>query len=565
MALVAGCADAPPPAATDTSATSDAPTSESDPSSASSTRASESESGLETETGTETGEDPPPPPPPPEAGFIELEGLAYELGAGEDARAAQSDAARWFWAYQGARNDVEGEAPVFVFFNGGPGVSSGMLMGFNVGEASFDPTATGPDQSVVANVAPWTELGHLIWIDARQTGFSYGLLDADPSETAHRSAAMSLDNFNSYRDAADFVRVLLRLLADRPELAAREVVLVAESYGGIRAQLMLDMLLDPEAYADGSRPIRDLALRDAIVDHHLGLGVDPDDPGAVAAQFGHQVLIQPALTGFVQQDEAGALFEQPGSILDDIADELGILYTPCAEQMGPCDPYDHALDFVLFEGRSPYDYRAPATWLNDTFALVGARLNDSAASEALLGVPLEDLPEFRPPARAAQAWRAVNLGVFPTDEELGDWPQVAGPLEVWDRYFTPLNTEVLFEFRNAEARALDIDPADAHFGQRLLSNLVWVETLVTHAAYDIVIYTPSLPPALASYDTWVESVEVEAIGDTGDAQWRVHYRDELGVEGGERTIYAPYFEAGHAVSLDSPTALREAVGAWLEG
>ena len=524
--------------------------------------ATSTETETESTSESETGDPPPPPPPPrPEAGFIELEGVSYELGEGDAAVAAQSDAARWFYAYQGARGDVDGDAPVFVFFNGGPGVSSGMLMGFNIGEATFAPSETGPDQAVVEGPAPWTELGHLVWIDARQTGFSYGLLD-DPSDQGARAAAMNLDNFNAYRDAADFVRTLLRLLEAKPELRTREVVLVAESYGGIRAQLMLDMLLHPGAYEDGSRPLRDLELGAEIRAHHLALGVDPDEPTEISTQFGHQILIQPALTGEVQQDVAGELFEQPGSILDQIAAELGVSYTPCSEIVGPCDPYDHALDFVLFEGRSPYDVGAPATWLGDTFSLVGARLNDGAATEALLGVALEDLPAFVPRGRT-QAWRAVNLGVFPTDAELGDWPDIAGPLQDWDRYFAPLNTEALFEFRSAEARALDIDPADAHFGERLLTNLAHVDTLVTHAALDIVIYAPSIPPALAGYDALVTGVEVEAIGDEGDELWRVHYRDDVGIEPPERTIFAPHYEAGHAVSLDSPLALREDVTAWL--
>ena len=493
------------------------------------------------------------PPAPPEAGFIELEGVSYELGEGEQRVAAESSPARWFWAYEGARDDF-GEAPLFVFFNGGPGVSSGMLRGLNTGEASFAPAQTGPDADVAPNPAPWTQLGHLLWIDARQAGFSYGLLD-DPSDAAARAADMSLDNFNAYRDAADFVRTLLRFMAEHPSLQARPVVVVGESYGGTRAQLMLDMLLHPGAYADGSRKLVDPALAAEIVAHHTAVGSDSGDPAAIAAQFGRQVLIQPALTGFIQQDRAGELFEEPGSIMDEVASELGLDYPSCAELGGPCDPYDHALDWVVAQGRSSYDYRAPATWLSSTFALVNARFNDAEASALVLGVALEQVPGFTPAARAG-AWRAVNLGVFPSDDELGDWAQVAGPLGDWDRYFAVLNTEVLFEFRSAEARGLDLDPADPHFGELLASNLVWVDTMITHARYDLVIYTPAIAAALRDYPALVE----ELLVDEDDERWTLTLHAQGGLE---RSVFVPSYEAGHAVSLDAPVELRADLEQWL--
>src|SRR5690606_21764191 len=113
------------------------------------------------------------------AGFVELPGVDYQLGS-FGAPQTSTDS-RQFWALQPADVAPE-EAPVFVFFNGGPGVSSGMLLGLGIGRASFDPALTGPDQTVADNPDSWTSLGNLLWIDARQTGFSYGLLD-DPSSS----------------------------------------------------------------------------------------------------------------------------------------------------------------------------------------------------------------------------------------------------------------------------------------------------------------------------------------------------------------------------------------------
>lgn len=520
-------------------------------------------------TSTETGDQPCPPapcepcscvdgelvcecpPPLPEAGFIELEGVAYELGLGVDAVALESTPARWFWAYQGVRDPLDTNAPLFVLFNGGPGVSSGMLLGLNTGEASFAPPVTGPDLEVAPNPAPWTTLGHLLWIDARQTGFSYGLLD-DPSDPEARAQALSLDSFNSYRDAADFVRVLLRFMAAHPELADNPVVLVAESYGGTRAQLMLDMLLHPGAYADGSRRMRDEGLRAEIEAHHQGQGVSPVDPAAIATQFGRQVLIQPALTGSRQQQAAGELFEQPGSAVHLLADELGVEYPTCAQLGPPCDAYQHALDWVAEQGRSAYDTRAPATWLSETFALVGARLNSASASAQLLGVEPQDIEWFLPTAREG-AWRADQIGLFPSDTELGDWPEVAGPLQPWDRYFTVLHTEALLQFRDAQARELDIDPADPHFGELALSNFRWVDTMITAADNDLVVYTPAIADALRSYEARVAGLSVD------DETWTL----ELLEPAEERSVYVPRYAAGHAVSLDLPEQLRADLSEWL--
>jgi hypothetical protein len=526
----------------------------------------------ESETETETGSECPPPPCDActcvggvlacecdellaEAGFVELPGVDYELGLGALATPQSSTDARQFFALQPA--DVAPEdAPVFVFFNGGPGVSSGMLLGLGTGHASFDPALTGPDATVVANPDSWTSLGSLIWIDARQTGFSYGLLDR-PGDIAARNAAMDVASFNTYRDAADFVRTLLRLLEDHPSLRDNPVVLVAESYGGTRAQLMLDMLLHPAAYGDGSRRLRDPELVATIEAHHeavLGAGAGPEQ---IATQFGRQVLIQPAMVGGNLQLHAGALFEQPGSVLEQFAAEFGDDFVTCAELGGPCSPYDNAIGFVSGHGRSPYDYRAPFSWLDDAFALVNERLNDSMTTETLLGIPASSITGLAASERVG-AWRAVDAGAFPPDAAIGDWPAVVGTLESWDRYFVTFNYEVFNVFGGYEARQLEVDPSDPHFGELFLSNLIWVDALVTEAAYDLVVYTPAIAAALGSYDSMVS----ELIVDPDAHEWLVEYAPELGV--GSRIVTVPYYEASHAVTLDAPGQLRDDVEIWLE-
>lgn len=502
-----------------------------------------------------------------EAGFVEVEPIDYQLGLpGDHATTAvdmHSTRARLFWSYQPADFGVD-DRPVFVFFNGGPGVSSGMLLGLSTGPRTFDPAQTGPDATVADNPASWTSLGNLLWIDARQTGFSHGIIDPpdDPSETATRNQAMALDAFNTYFDAADFVRVLLRFLADHPTLRDNPIVIVGESYGGTRAQILLDMLLQPGRYTDGARHLLDTSLVAEIEAHHAAvLDGEPAEPEAIAEQFGHQVLIQPAMTGDLQRFIAGQLFEQPGSPVHALADELGATYQTCEELGGACSPFDNAIGFVGAQGRSPYDTRAPYSWLDDVFDLVDDRLNDSATTTALLGVDPTTIDGLAAADRA-DAWRAVSAGPFPSDHDAGDWPDVLGELQPWDRYFVVFHHEVLGEFNQSAADNLLLDPTDTHFGELFLSNLRWVESMITVARYDLVVYTPALPDSFTAYADLVLDVTVDEQAE----QWVVEYspaafpdRPEIGA----RVIAAPTYEASHAVTLDEPAKIRADVAAWM--
>lgn len=497
----------------------------------------------------------------PEAWFVTIPAHDYAIAPpGEPSTPLSASGHRQFLAFQPSALEPEHD-PIFVFFNGGPAVSTAMLLGLNVGPQSFAPAATAGAE-LVDNPHSWTQLGNLLWIDARHVGFSYSLLD-DPSDMLARQEALSFANFNAYIDAADYVRVLLEFLSDHPELRDNQVILVAESYGGTRAQLMLDMLLHAQAYANGERRLIDPELESRITAHHeqvLGLpSMAVATPEQVAQQFGRQILIQPAVTGRVQKLSAGELFEQPGSVVDLFAAELGLDYVPCAEQQGPCSPYSHAHDFIEAAGRSPYDTSAPLAWLSDLFALVNARCNDTAIVEALLDVPLADIPDMAPAARS-QAWRSVYEDTYPSDAEAGDLDETLGALTPWDRYFLVFEYGALGRFTGFEASQHEVEPDDPHYGEHLLRNLLWVDTLITSTERDLVVYTPALPNALREYAAIVANVEVEP------GEWTVEYRADAFAEWpapGLRTVRVPSYAAGHAISMDAPGQLVADVGAWV--
>ena len=541
-------------------------------------------SGDATSTGADACPDPAPcpscacvagawscacPPSAPEAGFVTIEAVDYALGLGPAAIPLRSTPARLFYALQPADPGAEA-GPLFVLWNGGPAVSTGLLLATNTGrQTAAQAWSGGPP--LAPNPAAWTRLGHLLYIDARGAGLSYGLLDGAQAFDA-RLAAMQTASFNTYLDAADFVRVLLAVMDAHPGLRAAPVVLVAESYGAIRAGVVLDMLLRHPTYGDGTRHYQDPALVEAIADHLALRFPDADafPPALVAEQFGRQVLIQPSVAGKAQEAAAGALFDGPASPMHALAAELGLTFTPCAAKPPPCDPYDNGLAFVKSAGRSGYDTRAPTTWLSHLFADVAASLGDPEVLAGLLGVELPavaGLAAAERPLGPLAPFRLVSEANAPADPHL---PDLLGPLAPWDRYFMTWSYEANIAFRSGLALSLDVDPGDPHHGVTFLRNLLDVDTLITDAADDVVIYGPSIAPTLASYPAIVADVEPLPDHPEGAARpgaLRVTYAPgafgdlEAGVT---RTIRLPrYAPASHAVTLDQPGALLADVEAWL--
>src|SRR5262249_17810600 len=146
-----------------------------------------------------------------------------------------------------------------------------------------------------ANPASWTRFANTLYIDERQSGFSYGLLPAGTDDPT----ALKFCVTTEFEDAADFVRVLLAFQTAHPALEKNPVVLVGESYGGTRPPAMLAMpLRSPGPAAKGAAD-----LADVIRAHYPRVfpDVTGDVPEATAAtQFGHVVLIEPLVAGHAQ-------------------------------------------------------------------------------------------------------------------------------------------------------------------------------------------------------------------------------------------------------------------------
>lgn len=559
----------------------------------------------------------------PEAGFVEIEPVSFSLRADGAELDLVSDPTRIFYSFHPAEGGAL-ERPLFVFFNGGPGCpTSDALLSVNTAPITLDPAYNG-GRTIGRSSVSWARLGHLLYVDARMTGFSYGLLP-DPADDEARSAAFDVQNFNPYLDAADVLRVVLRFLAAHPELRSTPVVLVGESYGGVRATLMLHMVLHPERYAGGGAIYRDDALV-AEIHEHLAAAF-PDEQGrpageVAARQFDRQVLIQPLLSGHAQDRASAALFLEPGSVIHRIADEIGVPWTPCDPTDTKCEPYTDALDFVeRVAQRDVYAYTEPTGFLVELFDRYGQTILDPRFLEALLETDIHaigglgasarklafrlpgeqrDSEDFAVPlsvqapgatlsamARAlARLPLAADASSSTYAHASSDVPaatvaqQEAGPderslasalgtLRPWDRYFMscqPEITSAFYDNRAVEA-GLPIEPVDDHFGAIFLENLASVETFITAAELDLVIYAAALPQALASHATLVESVEsVPWPGDEPRPQaLEIRFRPgALGPDPEVRTVRFPrYARSGHGVEVFEPAELLADVERWL--
>lgn len=151
-----------------------------------------------------------------------------------------------------------------MVFNGGPVVASSLLRSFGTGKKTLD--AEDFSAPSADNPVSLTSLANVLYIDCRGAGYSYSLLPDPSSEDARRNVTNS-QSVNEAFDAADFVRVVLRVLALEPALKNNPVVLVGESYGGIRAPLMLYLLLNAPKLGDTNFGYQDAELRAEAVAH----------------------------------------------------------------------------------------------------------------------------------------------------------------------------------------------------------------------------------------------------------------------------------------------------------
>ena len=503
-----------------------------------------------------------------ESGFIDLDENSYTL----DKRSNTSGRAKMWYYFQPADKNPD-DKPLFVFYNGGPGSSSSLLFLYNTSKKTADQAFAG--EGVADNQWNWNKLGNLLYIDARQTGFSYGIVD-DPSNSRSRSNYFSTANFNVFVDAADFIRVILRFLDNHPQIKSNPVILAGESYGGTRTTAVMNILLNVADYAGKKRTFYDEALFEEIAQHFSE--IDPAVSGMpskekVVKQFGRQIMIQPLAMGQQQIDAVGEILEQSDSPLYEIQQETGKQFRKCGNSWN-CDKHSNALNYVQNANRDIYAYRRVYNWLFDytdygiakmlQFSLFGQFImNDPTKIEDLYADnrtgafrysgngysrniteldKFENVPES---VKIIMKTRIEQRNIHPLLS--GDLESVFGELPAYDEYYVDTNNTINSTFYSAST-----SPYSDVNGEMFLENIRTVKTFITNAEEDIILYAKATPEAAKKFGS-VSSVE------TGDESFTVHFKD-----GESATVTFPFYpESSHSVSVNQPEKFLNDVKNWM--
>lgn len=503
-----------------------------------------------------------------ESGFIDLDENSYTLNN----RSNTSGRAKMWYYFQPADKNPD-DKPLFVFYNGGPGSSSSLLFLYNTSKKTADQSIAG--EGAADNPNNWNQIGNLLYIDARQTGFSYGIVD-NPSNSRSRSNYFSTANFNVFVDAADFIRVILRFLDNHPKIKANPVILAGESYGGTRTTAVINILLNVADYAGKNRTFYDEALFEEIARHFRE--IDPAVSGMpskeqAAKQFGRQIMIQPLAMGQQQIDAVGEILEQSGSPLYEIQEETGKQYRTCGNSWN-CDKHSNALNYVQSANRDIYAYRHEYNWLFDytdygiakmlQFSLFGEFImNDPTKIEDLYADnrtgafryggygysrniadldKLENVPES---VKIIMKTRIEQRNIHPLSS--GDLESVFGTLPDYDEYYVDTNNTINSTFYSAST-----SPYSDVNGEMFLENIRTVKTFITNAEEDIILYAKATPEAAKKFSS-VSSVE------TGEESFTVHFKD-----GESATVTFPFYpESSHSVSVNQPEKFLNDVKNWM--
>jgi hypothetical protein len=358
---------------------------------------------------------------------------------------------------------------------------------------------------------------------------------------------------------------------------------------------MMHILLNYTDYGNGQEMFQDPELSKEIQTHFNVVFSEYHNqvvPATVIVkQFGHQILIQPTLSMGYQDYQSNIILTGPNSPLYQLGEEIGIPYDPVR--------YPDYLEYVGYVAkRDWYGYHKPFNWLNSFFDKAGILLQTCANLSLVTGYDITHSNGFYSSARQL-AYRVINtdqsttglpmpessqreklLLLQPAEQmthlkatSTGDMNQVFGNLQPWDRYFLGLNTYAnwSFHFHNvARNLGYEVQYIMPRFGRMFLKNVASVNTFVTNAKYDLIVYGPAIPPALAMHTEILEKVEQlsqPAKGVSRPGMIRLKYSNlafpdlpNVGI----RTIRFPFYNnSSHAVSLTQPEEFFSDVRLWL--
>lgn len=496
------------------------------------------------------------PEPTQRTGFIDLDAAEYlwlypvSVGVwGDDGSYSTeylapgprtSTAARIFYNLIPADSDAKSR-PVFVIFNGGPGSTSMFLHSLGTGpHALVEGDWSRPPEP---NPYSLTALGSVLYIDQRLAGFSYAPSDAPASE-AERSEAFDQQSLNPGRDAADFIQVLLRVLAEQPALQNNPVVMVGESAGGARAAIMLEILLEPPR-APGEARLYEDAVLDAEIAAHYGHVFGADAAASLstarkARQFGWQVLIQPGVLQGAQ------------------------IQVQTARQ---AERFERLAALPGFVGEAECDHQGrAASWCRERDVAVGRAMVSPQEFEAVIGVAPLTVPRLAAPERG-NGFRCQDERCGGPDspilvEPSPEWRSALGEPGPYDSYF--------MTFVESGFPGSDLYVEQRRFS--FLRIMPYVETLITNALWDRLIDSEAIVPTLRLYIAlqeapWLESADYEGadpdrVSEAIVLRYAAH--PSYGPARSRRIRFPAYLGSGHMVSATEPEKFQRDVELFLE-
>ncbi len=401
--------------------------------------------------------------------------------------------------------------PILVAFNG---FATDIVHSFGTG-----PTTVDAGGAIVANPHSLTRFANVLYVDPRQAGFSYDVVDpVDGVAKAPTFEECSRRVFDEYVDAADVLFAVMRFLRDRPALKG-PVVWFGESYGGARIQWIL-------AYLRGRW---DLA---PYTDPTLAAEITSFDDAA--RLVGDQVLLQPWLLGKAHATAISHACEDP-EVIAAVSASVG---EACGADACAC---------ASLHDRSPYNFAL-------TKAQQDARVHDAvkahldpAGFEALHGVALASVAGLGAADRANGFKCDVADASMPPEDAL---VAALGPLPAAQFYYLPYNPL-------QPGKELDFAPADWNtvdlLGAAFVDNARVSRVLVTDGALDLVVPARALAPGLRAIVGDASVVE-EPSGDV-----------TVTTADGPRTItIRPYAGTGHMITMFAAGPFADDTRAFLE-
>ncbi|HEX3775245.1 MAG TPA: hypothetical protein VHV51_12320 [Polyangiaceae bacterium] len=434
-----------------------------------------------------------------EAGFVELSPRDVSIHDRPVSLAAKSEI---FYNFRPADHDAA-SAPVIVLFNG---FASDVVRAFGTG-----PMSVEADGAVIANPDSLTQIANLLYIDPRQSGFSY---DVPVGGAAVTDADCSQDVFNEYVDASDVLLTTLRFIDAHPALGGK-VFWMGESFAGVRISWITAFLRGAWSLA----PYEDETLNRALA-------------SADTARFlNGQILLQPWLAGLAH---ATAIQDQCAS---------AVLLGAVESSIGQGCPTPDACACATYYSRSAYNYTLSVSEQNARIFAADAAQVSPADAEALYGVKLETISGLNGAARARGFKCNTADDTTPDQSAL---VSLLGALPAGQSYnlaYSPLTPGK----GSDDPDWYDLDLIGAAF----LDNAQSIDAFITDGQRDLVVPETALAPALRSISGMV------TVSETTDAL-------TLGFPNNPRNVTIRHYpNAGHMISMIEPHELSTDVRAWL--